>query len=75
VQQQACQPVTKEEYCINTVDSKLLNKKKSAKKSTKIYKKIKISFPIFSAHVPTALGSAQTDSLKPGGGKAGRDFG
>jgi hypothetical protein len=30
-QQQACQPVTKEEYCINTVDSKLKNKQKECR--------------------------------------------
>jgi hypothetical protein len=36
-QQQAHQPITKDEYCINTVDSKLQKiNKKSAGKGTKI---------------------------------------
>jgi hypothetical protein len=39
-QQQACQPVTKDEYCINTVDRKITKiDKKSAGKGTKIKKK------------------------------------
>jgi hypothetical protein len=30
-QQQACQPVTKDEYCINTVERKLKNKQKECR--------------------------------------------
>ncbi len=35
-QQQACQPVTKDEYCINTVEKFFLNKHKECREGTKI---------------------------------------
>jgi hypothetical protein len=45
-QQQAYQPTTKDEYCINTVDRKLEEKnKKSAGKGTKILKKSQFLCP------------------------------
>jgi hypothetical protein len=38
-QQQACQPVTKDEYCINTVDRKLENKPKECRQGHQNLKK------------------------------------